>query len=162
MKIWTNDTSATSKASKAKWWNFELLNESLVWYPKYDHWGGVVVSSVTNYSCHLRSAWVSPAHCGRSTQTSRWPAEMRRVELGNGALMRHFYSRVNLNVNFWWFANNKIQSPDNDVTTRKVIMSLTGGASLLTTDTQVPHWESVINNFEWYKNISTTCFIKFY
>ena len=27
------NTSATSKASKAKWWNFELLAESLVWYP---------------------------------------------------------------------------------------------------------------------------------
>ena len=28
------NTSATSKASKAKWWNFELLAELLVWYPK--------------------------------------------------------------------------------------------------------------------------------
>ena len=33
------DTSATSKASKAKWWNFELLAESLFWHTKYmyDH-----------------------------------------------------------------------------------------------------------------------------
>ena len=28
----------SSATSKAKWWNFELLAELLVWYPKYDHW----------------------------------------------------------------------------------------------------------------------------
>ena len=77
------DTSAKSKPSKAKWCNFELLVESLVWYPKVRTLGVTrpsltVLAHAFKHYHHLESSSLL-THCSL-VQSHLWWLRERKVK----------------------------------------------------------------------------------
>ena len=51
------NTRTTSKASKGKWWNCELLAELLVCYPGKDHCNSQITEYSQTFNCSYNTCW---------------------------------------------------------------------------------------------------------